>query len=101
MVIMNMTKEDRVRRLVEDYCSEENVKADSWVENLKTCVSTGLSKKLGGQNVKDALRMLDEGKWDEVAGMLLGYYDKLYDRWISQTESGRVVRVDCPSADAV
>jgi len=100
MVVLDLDKQLRVRRLVEDYCSEDNVQRADWVESLKFCISSGLAKKLGGLRVKEALQKLDEGKWAEVAESMLDYYDKLYTRWASQTESGSVLHIDCPTADA-
>lgn len=100
MVLLEMRKELRVQRLVADYCSEENLKASGWVQGLKECISVGLAKKLGGQRVKEAVKLLDEGKWSEVAEMMLGYYDKLYTRWMSQSGSSSVLTVECCTADA-
>lgn len=99
MVTVVMEQRLRVQRLVADYCSEENLRNAGWVDDLKTCISTGLAKKLGGQRVKDALRLLDEGRWDSVAEMMLEYYDKLYTRWADQSQSGEVLRVECPTLD--
>jgi len=100
MVVLEMDTLLRVKRLVEDYCSEENLKEEKWVDGLKECISAGLAKKLGGNRVKEALQLLDAGKWEEVAEMLLGYYDKLYTRWLSQTQAARTLRVSCPTAEA-
>jgi len=99
-VVMEMSKELRVKRLVDDYCNEESLKAEDWVAKLKECVSGGLAKKLGGQRVKDALKLLDEGHWDQVAGMMLEYYDKLYKQWEADNQSPNVLRLDCPTSDA-
>eukprot|EP00931_Biecheleriopsis_adriatica_P103786 TRINITY_DN78583_c0_g1_i1.p1 TRINITY_DN78583_c0_g1~~TRINITY_DN78583_c0_g1_i1.p1 ORF type:complete len:611 (+),score=116.00 TRINITY_DN78583_c0_g1_i1:33-1835(+) len=100
MVLLSMKQELRVQRLVEDYCAEANVKTEGWVEHLKNCISLGLAKKLGGLRVKQALQLLDEGKWAEVAAMMLDYYDKLYNRWASESSSTHKIQVECPTADA-
>ena len=42
----------------------------------------------------------DQGKWAEVATMMLDYYDRLYTAWQQQSESDNKVTVDCPTADA-
>lgn len=44
--------------------------------------------------------MLDEGRWEEVAAMMLDYYDKLYVNWARQSECLKRIDVDCPSVDA-
>eukprot|EP00435_Cladocopium_sp_Y103_P024464 s2604_g6.t1 len=59
LVMLSMSKELRVRRLVDDYCNgPQNL---SSVEQLKSSINL-LAKRLGGQRVKDALRLLDEGR---------------------------------------
>lgn len=99
MLILSMEQCLRVQRLVEDYCTEAKLK-DCGREELKQCISGGLAKKLGGQRVKEALQMLDEGRWEEVAAMMLDYYDKLYVNWARQSECLKRIDVDCPSVDA-
>ncbi|CAJ1453542.1 unnamed protein product [Effrenium voratum] len=93
MVVVSMRKELRVSRLVEDYCGQD------CREQLKECISSGLAKRLGGQRVKEALKMLDEDRWSEVASMMLEYYDKLYERWADESLSARI-NVECPTEDA-
>jgi len=99
-VVLNMSRQLRVRRLVQDYCNEENLQGEGWVDGLKVCIECGLAKKLGGPRVKEALQLLDEQKWAEVADMMLSYYDKLYTRWVSESQSLSKVMVDCPIEDA-
>jgi len=100
MIIMEMAKELRVQRLVEDYTGSEGAIDKERLEALRTCVSKGLAKKLGGQRVKEALEWLDQGKFGDVAGMMLSYYDKLYRVWESQSLATRMVHVDCTTAAA-
>eukprot|EP00913_Durusdinium_trenchii_P015923 g14964.t1 len=97
MVVISMPKDLRVRRLVQDYCSDAS---EETRDQLKQCISGGLAKRLGGQRVKDALRLLDESRWDEVASMMLDYYDTLYKKWASQSRSSKRIEVDCPTLDA-
>lgn len=99
LVMLTMSKELRVRRLVDDYCNDPNLSKVEQLEQLKNSVNL-LSKRLGGQRVKDALRLLDEGRWNEVAGMMLDYYDKLYEKWASQSRCAKI-HVDCPTIDAI
>ena len=60
-----------------------------------------LAKRLGGQRVKDALKLLDEGQLAEVAAMMLDYYDKLYEKWAAESRCRQRLHVDCPSIDAI
>lgn len=43
-----------------------------------------LTKRLGGQHAKRALEALQENKLDEVAVILLTYYDKAYEHGLSK-----------------
>ena len=100
MLVISMPKELRVQRLVEDYCRDAQAAQEQKREQLKECISGGLAKRLGGQRVKDALRLLDESRWDEVASMMLDYYDKLYEKWASQSRCLQRINVDCPTLEA-
>ncbi|MCB9186675.1 MAG: tRNA 2-selenouridine(34) synthase MnmH [Flavobacteriales bacterium] len=60
----------RVERLVNDYGSAP-------VDLLESSIRK-LQQKLGGQHMKAVLELLDENKLDEVAKVLLNYYDKRY-----------------------
>ena len=55
MFVLDMSKELRGSRLVNDYCNEEDIKSNnSWIEGLKQCISLkkgGLAKRLGGFEV--------------------------------------------------
>jgi len=99
LVMLSMGKDLRVRRLVDDYCSAD-VNVEESREKLKICI-TGLSKRLGGQRVKDAHRLLDEDQWHEVAAMMLDYYDKLYEKWAAESCCSKRIDVECPSIDAI
>ena len=40
MFVLDMSKELRGSRLVNDYCNEEDIKSNnSWIEGLKQCIS--------------------------------------------------------------
>lgn len=103
MVVLNLTQEVRAVRLVEDYCSEDDVRKEGWMDNMKKCISLrkgGLAKKLGGARVKEALEALDAGKFSHVAKMMLQYYDKLYKTWVDHSDSDRILPLACPTGDA-
>ena len=99
MFVLDMSKELRGSRLVNDYCNEEDIKSNnSWIEGLKQCISLkkgGLAKRLGGERVKKAIAMLDNGNYHKVAIMMLDYYDKLYKRWVEETQSKSVKYITC------
>eukprot|EP01051_Picozoa_sp_SAG22_P014736 SAG22_NODE_1831_length_3478_cov_1.539805_4_plen_165_part_00 len=52
LIMLEMAQALRVQRLVEDYCSEDALKTDNWVDDLRQCIAAkkgGLAKKLGGE----------------------------------------------------
>ena len=103
MIVLNMDKQMRAERLVEDYCSANSLKEAGWIDAMRQIISLkkgGLAKKLGGQNVKKALELLEEAKFQEVASMMLDYYDKLYRTWVEKSQSSVIKTVDCPSINA-
>jgi tRNA 2-selenouridine synthase len=60
----------RVERLVKDYGSAPKDLLENGIRKLQ--------QKLGGQHMKTALELLNENELDEVAKVLLNYYDKRY-----------------------
>ncbi len=103
MYVLDMSKELRGSRLVNDYCSDKDVQNNnSWVEGLKQCISLkkgGLAKRLGGARVKEAVALLENGRYHEVAIMMLDYYDKLYKSWVEVSQSKSVEYISCSDLD--
>ncbi len=60
----------RVKRLVKDYGNASKKALESSIRKLQ--------QNLGGQTMKAALELLEEGKLAKVAELLLSYYDKGY-----------------------
>lgn len=108
LLLLQMDQQLRVQRLVQDYCSEEQRRDPEWVANLRHCIGAkkgGLGKRLGGARVKEALQLLEEHRWGDVAAMMLDYYDKLYARWQATTlaevgGSNAVLCIDLPTTEA-
>ena len=67
---MELDKTIRVKRLVNEYAGFD-------AQHLENCILR-IGKKLGGQNVKQALESLKNGQLDAVADITLNYYDKSY-----------------------
>ncbi len=70
IVVLDISLENRIKRLVRDYGKFPTVKLAASIEKI--------GKKLGGQHKKRALLSLEEGRLEEVAEILLAYYDKSY-----------------------
>jgi len=60
----------RAGRLVREY-------AQAAPEEIAAAINR-IAKRLGGENTKEALRLLDEKRFPELATLLLSYYDKSY-----------------------
>jgi tRNA 2-selenouridine synthase len=70
VISMEIPKEERIKRLVREYACFE-------IDVLKGLISK-IEKRLGGLNVKNASKSLDEGDFYTVADISLSYYDKAY-----------------------
>jgi tRNA 2-selenouridine synthase len=70
MVLLDIPKEERIKRLVADYASFSK-------EDLKDSFER-IRKRLGGQHVKAACAAIDAGDFAEAADIGLRYYDKSY-----------------------
>ncbi|HCM76591.1 MAG TPA: tRNA 2-selenouridine(34) synthase MnmH [Cytophagales bacterium] len=70
VVMLEVEKETRVKRLVNEYGHADT---EDFIESMKR-----ITKKLGGQNFKEAKEKLVENKMSKVMEILLTYYDKAY-----------------------
>lgn len=103
-LVVDMASELRVRRLVQDYCSPDMLAMPGWADGLRDCIASsagGLAKRLGPVRAKEATGLLEQGQWEKIATLMLEYYDKLYQKWADESESRSIVKVDCPSDDAI
>ena len=76
---VDMEKELRSEILVSDYeldCDQE----------LKEAVGR-ITRKLGGQNAKEAITQIDNGNYKSAALICLRYYDKLYKKGLDKKEN--------------
>jgi tRNA 2-selenouridine synthase len=92
VAFIEMDKKLRVEKLVEEYGKFPN-------EDLKTCIRN-ISKRLGGQNTKLALELLDEGKTREVAEISLSYYDKAYSYSLTRKIKNANLSIPLKSTDS-
>jgi tRNA 2-selenouridine synthase len=53
-----------------------------------------ISKRLGGDNTRDALDAVDKGDFAKAIKITLGYYDKAYKFAITRKRSGKVIYVE-------
>lgn len=86
-------KAERVRRLVADYGGIEPALLSESIMKLQ--------QNFGGNRVKEALELLDEGRLDAVAEMLLDYYDKRYEYGKTKHATGPMTTVESASGDSM
>jgi len=70
VIFIDLSMEERVKRLVKEYAEFEP-------ESLEKAVLR-ISKRLGGQNVKEALLAIQNRDFAKAAAITLHYYDKAY-----------------------
>jgi tRNA 2-selenouridine synthase len=78
IVEMNVSKDIRVARLVDEYGAADKEK---FLECMKA-----ITKKLGGQHFNDAKEKLSQNLMAETIEILLNYYDKAYGTGLSKKQ---------------
>ncbi|MEN8118266.1 MAG: tRNA 2-selenouridine(34) synthase MnmH [Bacteroidota bacterium] len=76
-------KNERVKRLVSEYGSFTK---EQLIEQLEK-----ISRRLGGQVTKEAIKALNAGDLNKVADLSLVYYDKAYDFGASKRNQEKVI----------
>jgi len=92
IVRVNLPKEKRIARLVNDYGNFSQ-------EDLGRCILK-IQKRLGPQHAKRALEELEIGNLKAVADISLTYYDKAYNYNHELRNFKDVFMVECTSSDA-
>jgi tRNA 2-selenouridine synthase len=90
-VILMMSLEKRLPRLIEEYSTYPR-------EQLKDSVLR-ISRRLGGDNTRDALTAIDSGDFAKAIEITLKYYDKAYLYGISRKHSGQIIYVETDTDD--
>ena len=85
LIFIDVPKEARIQRLVKEYAGiDQQALRDSLVK---------ITRRLGGQNYKNAIKALDENDYATVADITLTYYDKAYGYGVSQRDSSKVYKL--------
>lgn len=90
---LDIPKAIRIPYLIESYSHEGDEKLEISILRI--------SKKLGGANTKIALQALQRKDYEQVADLVLYYYDKSYDTGLNTREATRVVRICSDTIDPV
>lgn len=89
---LDIPRSVRAEYLVQDYAAAS-------IDDLKESILK-IARRLGGQNVNQALQWLDEGNLYEVAYISLSYYDKAYTRGLEFHDNKKVWMIASDSIDA-
>ncbi len=89
VVKMEINKTLRIKRLMKEYAGFNK-------NELENCILK-IGKKLGGQNVKQALESLENGNLECVADITLAYYDKSYSFGLEKRENQTVYPIKLES----
>jgi tRNA 2-selenouridine synthase len=92
LVNIQVESEMRLKNILEVYAQYEK-------EDLKSCFSK-IKKKIGGQNVKEAIGALDKGDYQKAVEIALWYYDKTYDHCLKKNKSSIVENLECGTKSA-
>ncbi|MGA2823369.1 MAG: tRNA 2-selenouridine(34) synthase MnmH [Bacteroidales bacterium] len=93
MIEVKTSREQRIRRLVDEYSKVEK-------QNLQNAVLK-ISEKLGGTNTKTALTAINAGDFETVTGLVLSYYDKTYNHSVLRRENQEIRSVFIESDDPI
>ena len=86
IVIILMDAKLRLPRLLEEYSKYP-------ADTLKASVMK-ISKRLGGNNTKDAVNAIDSGDFAKAIEITLCYYDKAYRFGLTKKQSQNIIYVD-------
>lgn len=89
---LDIPKEVRATLLVENYAKYDKELLEKAIYAIK--------KRLGGQNVKEAVDLLQKGDFYHVAMITLGYYDKAYLKGLSERDAEKIVSINLPTINS-
>jgi tRNA 2-selenouridine synthase len=97
VIFIDLSIEERAKRLVKEYAEFEP-------ESLESAVLR-ISKRLGGQNVKDAIQAIKMKEFSKAASITLLYYDKAYLNGLEKRSNENVFKLpleeDNPERNAI
>lgn len=91
VVKVNLPKPLRIKRLVEEYGKYDR-------SALRLAILK-IQKRLGGLRIRQATEALEDDRLEEVAAILLDYYDKSYQRCLAKKDSKSMKEVLCTAED--
>lgn len=88
-IVLMMDVKTRLPRLMEEYSAYP-------AESLKTSIMR-ISKRLGGDNTRDALEAVDAGNFARAVEITLYYYDKAYLFGLKKKNNSNIIYVETDS----
>ncbi|MCF8244372.1 MAG: tRNA 2-selenouridine(34) synthase MnmH [Saprospiraceae bacterium] len=93
LVVLEVPFEERIRHLAVVYATFPK---DEIIESLLK-----ITKRMGGNNVKDALEAFEAGRVEDATAIALNYYDKTYAHSTGQGNFSQTVRLEVEKMDAL
>jgi tRNA 2-selenouridine synthase len=90
-IMLMMDVKTRLPRLIEDYSNYP-------AESLKTSIMC-ISKRLGGDNTRDALKAVDDGNFGRAVEISLTYYDKAYMFGLKKKDPANIIYFETDTDD--
>jgi tRNA 2-selenouridine synthase len=91
VIVLMMEVKQRLPRLIQEYSIYPP-------ESLKASVMR-ISKRLGGDNTRDALNAIEHGDYSMAIEISLGYYDKAYQYGLKKKSSSNLIYVETDTDD--
>ena len=91
VIVLVMDVKTRLPRLMEEY-------SEYPAESLKASVLK-ISKRLGGDNTRDAIEAVEKGDISKAIEISLNYYDKAYMYGLKKKESKNIIYVETDTDD--
>jgi tRNA 2-selenouridine synthase len=90
-IVLLLSIEKRMPRLISEY--------SAYPPELLIASIEKISKRLGGDNARDAIRAVESGDFEKAIGITLKYYDKTYMFSISRKPDENIIYVETDTDD--
>jgi tRNA 2-selenouridine synthase len=90
-IILIMDLKVRITRLISEY--------SSYPPDLLKASIMKISKRLGGDNARNAVKSVEDGNFSRAVEITLDYYDKSYTYGLKKKSSGNIIRIETDTDD--
>ena len=91
VIALIMTVQARMPRLIKEYSAYPKAELISSIKRI--------SKRLGGDNAKEAIRAVEEENFSKAIEITLKYYDKTYIYGLNAREAGKIYSINTKTDD--